>query len=69
MRTLSPNYFNMALSVYDAGGKLVYEKALNDFNINNEIKIDVNNWSNGIYFFCINKEGKIETVKIVKSDY
>ena len=69
IKTTSPNYFELNLSVYDASGKLVYKQGIKDFNVNTEINVETNNWSNGIYFFCLNKEGKLETVKIIKSDF
>ncbi|MEO1260267.1 MAG: T9SS type A sorting domain-containing protein [Bacteroidota bacterium] len=68
VRTSSSDQFYVALAVYDASGRLIYKERDFGFNQNTELVVDVNNWSNGLYFFRVNIAGKSNTVRIVKQE-
>ena len=68
VKTSSPGFFDLSLTVFDASGKLVFKDRKRDFNSNVGIDIETVDWSNGVYFFRVNVAGKSNTVKIVKQE-
>jgi Secretion system C-terminal sorting domain len=57
-------YSNGKLQILDISGKLLFQSELNSND--HEARIDISNFSNGIYFLKITTKDKDETVKFVK---
>lgn len=55
---------NMAgtISVFDVSGKMLFSSAVKS----NDMKLNINDWSSGIYFLKYFKENKQQTVKFIK---
>ena len=69
VKATSSNYYDLDITIFNAAGQLVYKKRQDNFNLNTELNIDINNWSDGIYFFRLNINGHFKTEKIIKQKY
>lgn len=53
------------ISVYNALGKLVYEKSTQSQIGENKLNINTENWSNGLYFYSLKYKGAISTKRMI----
>lgn len=57
---------DLKLTVLDAAGRLVLQADFSDFNRYSHSKVDVSDWSSGVYFFRLEMQGKRLTKRVVK---
>lgn len=61
-----PKAVDLKLHVFDAVGRLVFQAEFPSFHPNSQFRLDISNWSSGVYFFRLEMQGKRLTKRVVK---